>query len=544
MQPSAVRRALWAGALLAAVAAPATLTNATADEQDVCTFDAPAGGEWSTMSGDLEGTRNQPAETTIGPANAGDLVVDWKTKVSTGGVGSIHSTPTVVGSCVFVASNVGGPQGDTGLRVTALDVATGAVVWATDYPLRPGAAAGLGGPAVSAVVVHDGLAFTLVNEAATQGVPGSGPYAVAMDASNGAKEWESAPFDTFPTSYTNGSPVVVPSEGGPVLFAGWSPPEGNSLGQGGFVLLEPTTGAVVEKTYTIPPDDQADLDGDGLPDNAGGGIWAPVSYDTTTGYGYIGAGNTFSKTTEHPHTNSILKIDLGDRASETFGEIVGAAKGTIDQYHDGLEFLRETQACDASDLEGFAWPLDDPVCGQLDLDYGAPVNVFSLPDGRRVVGGLQKSGVVFLFDATTLERLWSSEVGLPCAPCNAAATAVDPDVGIAGVSAPGGTAFLLDATTGELRWAVPIGDGAHYNGVSLANGVFYGTDNFGTLSVIDATTGVPITRRPTALDVGAPTASFSSAGIAIAANTVFAALSSGAPPAQDGWIVAYRLPDA
>jgi hypothetical protein len=539
-------RAALAGALLTAVAAPAAVADPPVPPP--CTHDRhadpAAGGEWSTMSGDLAGTRYQADETTIGPDNAGDLVVDWAVKVGTGGAtGSINSTPTVLNGCVFVANTLGTPERDTGLRVSAIDLATGDVVWFTDYDLHlkadgTPAAAGLGGPAVSAVVVDDDRVFTLVNEVATGADDGTGPFAVAMDLATGAKLWESEPFDTFAATYTNASPVVIPSDHGSVLFAGWSPPEGHSLGQGGFVLLDPDTGEVVKKTFTIPEADQADLDGDGAPDNAGGGIWAPLSY--ADGYAYIGAGNTFSKQTEHPHTNSILKIDVRDRHDDTFGTIIGAAKGNIDQYHEGLEALRTTEACDASDLEGFAWPLDDPVCGQLDLDFGAPVNVFE-HNGQTLVAGLQKAGVVHVFDADTLVKVWETEVGLPCAPCNAAATAVDPANGIAGVSAPGGTAFML-GFDGAIKWALPIGDGSHYNGVSAANGVVYTTDNFGTLNVIDAATGAPIARRPMAADIASPAVAFSSSGLAIAGNRVIVGLSGGAPPAQDGWVVAYKLP--
>ena len=514
-----VVRSVVGAALLAAIVLPSA--GATAQP---CTAGPSAGGDWAAMSGDLAGTRHQASETTIDSEAAATLEPAWATKVSDGGsTGNLNSTPVVALGCVFV----GTANGD----IVALDADSGDEIWSTHYDV---VAPGLGGGIVSAVVVEGSSVITMINESGDGA--NAGPYAVALDASTGAERWRSAPFDTYRTSYTNGSPLVVPSNGGSVVFAGWSPPEGDSFGQGGFVLLDAATGALVKKTFTIPLADQVDLDGDGMPDHAGGGIWAPPSYDAGTGFAFVGAGNTFSKTTEHLHTNSVLKIDLRDRASSTFGEIVGAYKGVPDQYAAELEFLRETHACDASDT-GFVWPLDDPVCGQLDLDFGAPVNVFEL-GGRTLVAGLQKAGIVHVFDADTLAPVWDSVVGAPCAACNAAATAAGP-TGIAGVSAPGGTAFNLDPATGELRWAVPIGDGAHFQGVSLANGVYYTLDNAGILHALDATTGDVLVRRPMSIDTKAPTAAFSSSGISIARNTVYVAASSGAG-AQSGWVIAYR----
>jgi outer membrane protein assembly factor BamB len=517
-----VLRALVASALLIVAAAPAVDATSPLPCNDPSHHD---GGDWTTMSGDLAGSRYQAEESTIGIANAASLEPAWAVEVSDGGsTGSLNSTPTIARGCVVVAS----ANGD----VVALDADTGEERWSTHIDV---VAPGLGGAIVSAVVVEGSSAITLVNESG-DGV--RGPYAIALDVHDGSVRWTSAPFDTYPASYTNGSPVVIPSAGGSVVFAGWSPPEGDSLGQGGFVLLDTETGDLVEKTFTIPIEDQVDGDGDGLPDNAGGGIWAPPSYDEATGFAYVGAGNTFSKTTEHPRTNSIIKIDLGDRSSATFGEIVGAAKGNPDQYLDALTGLKDTPACDASDVPGFAWPLDDPVCGQLDLDFGAPVNLFDV-GGRTVVAGLQKAGVVHAFWADTMAPLWQSTVGTPCAPCNAAATAIGPD-GLGGVSSPGGVAFTLDAATGELSWATPIANGPHYQGVSLANGVFYTFDNGGTLSVLDAASGAVLTRRPVSLDTEQPTAAFSSSGIAIARNTVFVAASTVSDAVQSGWVIAYR----
>ena len=69
-------------------------------------------------------------------------------------------------------------------------------------------------------------------------------------------------------------------------------------------------------------------------------------------------------------------------------------------------------------------PLDDPVCGQLDLDFGASANLFRASDGTELVGDLQKSGVYHVADAAIMKPAWTALVGASCEVCNAASTAV------------------------------------------------------------------------------------------------------------------------
>jgi outer membrane protein assembly factor BamB len=487
-----------------------------------CSSAPSAAGDWTNTGGSAGGTRYQAHEDVIDVAAAKTLAPVWATKVGDGGpTGAINSTPVVANGCVFVGTSTG--------DIVALTVSTGKEVWRTHDDV---VTAGLGGTIVGSTVVSGGLVHVLINET---GDGTTGPYAVALDEHTGRQVWRSAPLETQAGSYTNASPAVIPSFGGAVLFAGWSPAEGDPAGQGGFVLLEPKTGAVVKKTFTIPAADQA-------VGHAGGGIWAPPVFDAASGLAFVGASNPYSKTLEHERTNALLKIDLRRRGTRHFGEIVGSYKGAPEQYVEELRTLNQTPACEVSDQPGMPYPLDDPVCGQLDLDFGAPANVFRL-DGRLVVGALQKAGIYHLVDGATMTNIWRTEVGGPCAACNAAATAVGPD-GIGGVSAPGGNAFTLDTRSGAVRWLSPLADGSHYQGVSLANGVFYTEDNAGMLDVLDATTGDVLLKRPMSVDTAQPTAAFSSAGIAIARNTVLVAASSaGTDPsaaAQTGWIIAYR----
>lgn len=501
-------------ALFAVVACAAICPTPAGAAGAPCKTTAPLpGGEWPSYGHDLSNTRSQPDESALGPDAAATLSSSWTfSTASLGDPSAFQSTPAVEDGCVFA--------GSTGGVVYALDAATGRVLWHTKLDVPT---AGLGGAIVGAPAVSKNSVIVLANL-------DGGPYAVALDKSTGAVRWRSSPVIQKAGYYTNASPVVA----GDLVVVGYSSPEGDSTGQGGFALLDAGTGAIVKVTPTIPPVDQAK-------GYAGGGLWTTPAYDPSTRYLYFGAGNPNSKTVEHQNTNAILKIDLA-RSRPTFGQIVAAYHGNVDQYAQELQTLSHTPACQVSDVEGFAWPLDDPVCGQLDLDFGASPNLFK-SDGRLLVGELQKSGVYHAARADTMGPAWTALVGLSCAACNAASTAFDGNA-IAGVGTPGGAMFSLNRDTGARNWLNPIADGVHYQSTSTAAGVLYTLDGNGFLDVVRADNGDSITRRQMSGDTGAPMAGqTSSSGVAIAEHTVFAAATGG--PLSDGsqtsgFLIAYR----
>src|SRR5205807_5204053 len=155
--------------------------------------------------------------------------------------------------------------------------------------------------------------------------------------------------------YTNASPIVADG----VLIAGFSAWEGEPDGHGGFALIDAATGRFLAKTYTIPPSDWVAPPGYGcdgksiteLPGQppqqqhcGGGGIWTTPVADPASGYAYMGTGNPYSKRSEHPRTNSIIKVDI-DRSRPTFGQIIASYKGDIDQYAPGLHDVSERTTC-------------------------------------------------------------------------------------------------------------------------------------------------------------------------------------------------------
>jgi outer membrane protein assembly factor BamB len=466
------------------------------------------GGDWRSYGHDWSNTRTQPAETGLGTTAAPGLSPAWSAQVAPTGPADdslpatqLNGTPVVADGCVFV----GGADG----HVTALNAATGATVWrsaALGDPAKPG----LGGLIVGSVAVDQGRVFVLVSQ-------NDAPFAVALDEATGGQVWRSAPVSTYPGSYTNASPVIFRG----LLLFGFSPPEGDPHGQGGLALLSESTGRILTVTPTIPPSDQAK----GF---AGGGIWSAPAVDPTTGFAYVVTGNPNSKQMEHRNTNAILKVDLNKGTA--FGRIVAAYKGNVDQYE--LSQLTQTPVCAASEgtpLDTF--PLDDPGCGQLDLDFGASPNLFRDATGNLVVGDLQKSGYYHVAYADTMERAWAAPIGAPCAACNADSAAVTGDAVVA-VGTPGGVMTSLSQGTGTLNWASPLADGVHYGSVTIADGVVYTVDTAGFLDAIDAATGAPLLRRPLSADSGQPAVGVTSAGVAVARHTVFVEAGSS--------VVAYR----
>jgi polyvinyl alcohol dehydrogenase (cytochrome) len=494
-----------------------------------CTAPPSSSGEWPVYGHDLANSRDQTLEQTIGPHSVGSLSAAWVfSTASYGDTSAFDSTPVVSGGCVFVGSSAG--------NLFAIDASSGKLVWEHRLTVP---SPGLGGAIVGAAAVSGSEVIWLVSET-------GGPYAIALDRSTGSVVWQSPPLISTPGYYTNASPTIANG----MLVAGYSDPEGNDVGSGGFAIIDPTTGALIKVTPVVSPADQAQ-------GYAGGGLWDTPAFDPRTGFLYYGTGNPDSKTKQDPNTDAIVKIDLNRYLSDgvtpnpKFGEIVAAYQGNVDQYTGALQTATQTPACSASDSTGLPWPLDDPVCGQLDLDFGASPNLFTDSSGNELIGDLQKAGVYHVANATTMAPAWHRVVGGPCEACNAGSTAFDGS-SIDVVGTPGGALFSLGRDAGALNWASPLGDGVHYQSTSTADGVVYSVDNNGFLSAFDASTGAQLFKRQLSLDTRSPTGTgLTSNGVSIAEGEVLVAASSATgaasstagtatPQGPGAYVVAYR----
>jgi polyvinyl alcohol dehydrogenase (cytochrome) len=493
-RPRPRARALFtATAVIAALAGILIPANAAA----ACAPDSP-GGDWSSYSHDLANSRHQPDEAVIGPAEAANLrasrVLDLG---AAGAAGAIDNTPAVAGGCVYIGTNGG--------TLLAVNADTFQVVWM--QTVRAGMR---GSP-----TVQDGKVFVNVNET-------NKPYTAAFDAASGEPLWETV-IDTQPGSGAENSPVVFD---GKVLagVSGFLAESGTTFYgtqqsrlhfRGAWAVLDAATGSLLAKDHVISDEDfDAGF--------TGGGVWSTPAVDAGTGYAYVGSGNPFSAT-EHPHTNSILKIDLRDdpASNPTFGQLVDHYHGTNDQYVDAVN---HKPTCAAY--------VDVFTCENFDLDFGASPQLFTDKDGRAMVGALQKSGVYHGVDATDMEGVWETQVGgvLIVFVGNLGTASYDGESIVVGGSGPA-VQWGLSPDDGSVQWAAPVADPRHIQPTSTANGVAYSVDSNGVLNIWDARTGEALQTRPMVQDIGTHSTS-SGPGVAIARNTVYAP--TGA------YLVAYR----
>jgi len=182
------------------------------------------------------------------------------------------------------------------------------------------------------------------------------------------------------------------------------------------------------------------------------------------------------------------------------------------------------------------------VCGRLDLDFGAAANLFTTSDGTHVVGELQKSGVYHVAHADTMKPKWTALVGASCFYCNGASTAFDGS-SVEGVGTPGGTMFSLARDNGTIQWLTSLGDGAHYQSATFADGVVWTIDGNTNLDAVDAGTGRPLMYRSMSADAHAVMTNQTSGGVAIAEHTVFTETGGfiSGNNQTPGYVLAYRV---
>jgi polyvinyl alcohol dehydrogenase (cytochrome) len=467
------------------------------------------GGDWPSYGHDLSNTRMQDQEDAITAATAGGLQKAFAfSTASTGQSVGFQSTPVVAGGCVYAGSSAGGGW------VFAINADSGELVWATQLQEILGEpVAGLYALSVADGRVH---AQAAVGEGRQQL-----PRAIALDAADGHFLWASEGIDNGYQADVVASPVVF--DGMQLVAA--TGPDSDANARAGFGLVDAATGTLLKKNTVTPSSYFAD----GF---AGAGMWATPVVDPESGYAFNGTAQPYSKKVESEYDNAIVKIDVSPNR-DTFGSVVDAYKGNVDQYFPGLD--RQPACTAAGDqityIAGFSVP-----CVQLDVDFGGSPTMFRNRRGQLLVGEMQKSGVFHAVFADRMQQAWTAILSYPGAAGNANSAANDGH-SIFVVGNPG-LLYSLDATTGTINWVMPIADGAEYHPPTVAGGVVYLIGNHGLLVGYDAATGVPVVARSLGLDAGDACASLGG-GVAVARHTVYASCDTGA---QGGaWIVAYSL---
>jgi polyvinyl alcohol dehydrogenase (cytochrome) len=520
---SGARAAILAAALAGLallVPGPALAAKGKGDQRPSCAKARSNGGNWPSYGHDLANTRYQRHEKVISPGDAPALGPIWSfSTTDAGGEGDITGTPAVVGGCVYTATTEG--------WAFAINADNGKLVWKRRLPYGGGVN---GSPTVKGSRVYLSVSRLTKAKGCRPKDPCKGPYAVALNRKSGKVAWASRTIDRQPGSDVYGSPVIFKGRM-MVGISGGSAELGDEADryafQGSMVFFNARTGKVVRKTWTIHPPNKPD------DEFAGAGIWSTPSVDRRAKVAYAGTANPFKPQAEHEHANAVLKYNVNPR-SRRFGKIIGSYKGNVDEYFPGLSQL---PCYDFPGNEPPYYPQGIGSCGDIDLDFGASPNLFKV-DGRKLVGAGQKSGVYHVFDAKTMEPVWSTIVGPPTAVGGiVGSTGYDGEAIYGPITVPG-YVWSLAAAEGSYRWAGPVGDGVHWgNPVAVANGLVYTTDLAGFLDVYDARTGVQVGKHPLVRGSGNPS-SLSWAGVSIARNTVYAGI--GIRGLSEGHVVALQ----
>lgn len=421
------------------------------------------GTDWPVYGANLANTRT--AAGGPAPAQIGNLHMMWRDTFTDG---DFTGTPIVGHGVVYVGSN-----GDEVRAIQAVPTSShkaGAVLWATKVTGSVNASLATDGSTVFVPIAQTGR-----------------PQLVALDAATGALRWDTV-LDSSTDASDYGSPVPVDERTGEVVLEGVSATSGDPASplRGSVSALDAGTGAVIWKTYTVPPGFN------------GGAVWSTPAVDLSTGSVYVGTGNAYSGAAA-PTTDSMMRLDLAT------GRILGWFQGT------------------AGDVFSSSTP-------GLDFDFGASPNIMSV-GGHTIVGEGQKSGSYTAVNPLDMKALWHTSVGAGSVVGGIlGSTAFDPANGrIVGPESVPGYVWSLAGGTGKLTWLMPGGlDQAHLGPVSISNGVVYSVTSSGFLEAWNEGSGLPLD----AFAINQLPASGSyvigeGSGVAIADGLVIADLGSG-----------------
>jgi hypothetical protein len=312
--------------------------------------------------------------------------------------------------------------------------------------------------------------------------------------------------------------------------------------QGSFALLDATDGRILAKTFTIPEELWEE-------EFSGGAIWSTMTVDEPTRTGYVGTGNPFDYDHEHPNTNAILKIDL-DRSNDSFGRIVGSYKGTVEEYEGAFAGTVPCEEIEEASTGVFALGLE---CLRFDLDFGAMPNLIRAPDGRTLVAAGQKSGVLHVVDADTMDEVYTKVLGVPSAVGGIVGSAAYDGTNLYGPHTLGSYLWSVNANSGNLRWLAPVGSGVNWGPpATYANRVVYTVELAGFLNAYDAGTGATLLRYPLLASPDSPGAlvpltdrpPLSWGGVTVARGNVYVSTgvgltSAGMPSVPTGYVIAF-----
>ncbi|WP_211256374.1 PQQ-binding-like beta-propeller repeat protein [Edaphobacter aggregans] len=441
--------------------------------------DVSLSGQWQEAGQDLNNTRSQPAEYSIGPANVKGLKPKWVFKAS----GDVSATPTVADDAVYFP--------DWGGHLFAVNKDSGQVIWNHKISAYDSVAGSVS--RVSPVVDHDQL---IIGDILSSQVH-DGANVISVDRETGELRWITH-VDSHPAAIITGSPVVFDG----VVYVGVSSlEEGLATNldypccsfRGSVVALNAKTGQMLWKTYDMP-------ENGGQPGGySGGAVWQPPAIDPKRGLLFVGTGNNYTVPAAveacqnaDPTANCAAADDFFDTAL------------ALDLKTGQIKWAKRLQGFDTWTVACLRPPGTNPNCPvptSPDFDFGGAGPNFL----GNIIGFGQKSGIYWALDPDTGNIVWSTPVG-PGGTGIGWGTATDGKriyVEIAnnghlpytlvpsGQQIAWGSWSALDVATGKILWqtADPTVGTIDIGSVSVANGVMYAGSYSGQMYALDTKTG-------------------------------------------------------
>jgi polyvinyl alcohol dehydrogenase (cytochrome) len=461
------------------------------------------GGDWPMYNHDPSGSRFNGAEKKLGAANIGQAEVLWNFQIANA---SVSGTPAVVDGMVYA--------GDSSGRVWAVSASKGKPIWHTQLS---------GSITASALVIDELVVIGVHGNFAT-----SGANLYGLDRSSGKIKWKTV-LDSHPLSAIYGSATTVRKY---VAVGVASNEESATMDpsypccttRGSLALVDPKNGAIVWQTYTVSVPGPIQGEHGAVFGPSGATIWSTPTFDDQLNLIYATTGNNFSEPTSNT-SDAIMAFDA------TSGAIVWSNQRT------------------EGDLWNFRFPFSEE---NPDFDFGDSAQVYTLSNGRKVVGAGQKSGFYHVLDAATGEEVLDPEQFVPGNVLGGlfADSAVAKGVIYANgiewdpfnpASFPRGHLFAFSADTLLEEWHFETPGSPNITGVAVANGVVYFQSLFdGNLYALDAITGAQLLALPVGPSLSGPAVSNGRVYMGIG-DAIFRPVLGG-QPALPGGIVAIGLP--
>jgi len=437
-------------------------------------FSNPASSpQWNGWSPEITNTAFQPAKAAgLTPDDVPKLKLKWAfgfpdSNSAWGGI-------TVVSGRIFT----GGQNG----TVYSLDAKTGCVYWTFN------AVGGVRTPIT--IASRDSGRYTAY-------FGDNSAFAYAVDAFTGEKLW-SRKIEEHPVARITGQlrlyegKLYVP-------MASYEETMGTSTNyecctfRGSLTALDPKTGTVIWKSYTIPEQSKPRVKnkaGGQFWGPGGAAIWSAPTIDAKRGAIYVGTGNCYSGPFQ-PTCDAIVAFDIKT------GKLLWSSQ-PVSEPQDvsiaGCGARGQSPYCPNGEAE------DGP-----DFDFGNPPILTKLPNGKDVIIVGQKSGLGFAMDPDNKGKvLWQYRAGEGSANGGMEwGSAVDSEHAYFPVAdnyrpKPGGL-HAVNLATGERAWFTPAPtpkcsggrgcNGAQAAAITVIPGVVFSGSNDGAMRAFSAKDG-------------------------------------------------------